>query len=336
MESAIIVTYRCNAHCQMCYTWKHPSKVSEEFSPEVLESLPSGQSKINITGGEPTLRRDLMDIVEVLYPKTSRLEIISNGSFPDRLLKVAERYPNMTFRISLEGLPKVSDEIRGLKDGFDKGLRAILGLLDLGVKDVGISMTISDNNVQDLIPFYHLAARMGLEFTQCVPHNSHYFHKHDNEIVDVPTWETEVRRFIETLLKSKRRSLRLRVKDWFRAYLNLGLLLHVTERRRPLTCGAGTDFFFVDPFGDVLPCNGMAVKRSMGNLNKHTFQEIWHSDQAEKVREQVARCDRGCWMIGSAVPAMRRDILKPVIWVLKNKTRLSFGKDVDLGEDVVI
>lgn len=330
MESAIIVTYRCNAHCQMCHIWKFPSKVEEEFSPNVLESLPSGQSKINITGGEPTLRRDLIDIVEILKPKTSRLEIISNGSYPDRLLQIARRHPDMTFRISLEGLPKISDEIRGLENGFDRGLRAILGLLDLGVKDVGISMTISDQNVKDLVPFYHFAARMGIEFTQCVPHNSHYFHKFDNKITDVAEWESEVKEFIRALLMSKRRDPRLRIKDWFRAYLNMGLLLHVTLGKRPLACGAGKDFFFVDPFGDILPCNGMEAKESMGNLNNSTFQEIWHSEQASIVRKHVAQCERGCWMIGSAVPAMRRHFVKPLVWVLKNKFNLYMGRDIVL------
>ena len=274
------------------------------------------------------MRKDLMDIAEILRPKTSRLEIISNGSFPNRLFRIAERFPDMTFRISLEGLPKVSDEVRGLEGGFDKGLRSILGLLDLGVKDVGISMTLSDQNVRDLIPFYHLATRMGLEFTQCVPHNSHYFHKFDNEIADIPAWEQEVKTFIRSLLTSKRRDIRLRVKDWFRAYLNLGLLLHVTEGVRPLSCGAGTDFFFVDPFGDVLPCNGMEVKRSMGNLNRHSFQEIWESEQAQLVRGQVSQCDRGCWMVGSAVPAIRRNPLQTTGWVLRNKLRVSLGKDI--------
>lgn len=319
MECAVITTYRCNARCKMCHIWKFPTKISEEFSPRILESLPSRQTKINITGGEPTFRKDLMDIVEILHPKTSRLEIISNGSLPDRLFKIAERYPDMTFRISLEGLPKISDEIRGLKDGFDKGLRSILGLLEIGVKDVGISMTISDDNVHDLLPFYYLAARMGLEFTQCVPHNSHYFHKYDNKIEDVQTWGIEIKRLIQALLTSKRQNIRLRIKDWFRAYLNFGLLQHVTKRERPLPCRAGTDFFFVDPFGDVLPCNGMEVKESMGNLNEHTFQEIWNSKQANVVRGHVAQCKRGCWMIGSAVPSIRRNLPKVVAWVLKNK-----------------
>ena len=91
MESAIIVTYRCNARCDMCHTWKYPTKPSEEFSPKVLESLPGNQSKINITGGEPTLRKDLVDIVDILYSKTNRLEIISNGSMPDSILKIADK-----------------------------------------------------------------------------------------------------------------------------------------------------------------------------------------------------------------------------------------------------
>lgn len=330
MECAVIVTYRCNARCKMCNTWKFPSKVNEEVSPQVLESLPSGLTKINITGGEPTLRKNLMEIVEILHPKTSRLEIISNGYYPDRLYEIAKHHPDMTFRISLEGLPKVSDDIRGLKNGFDKGLRAVLGLLDIGVKDVGFSMTLSDQNVYDLIPFYQLAARMGIEFTQCVPHNSHYFHKLDNKITDIPAWEKEVKKFISSLLMSERHGIRLRVKDWFRAFLNLGLLLHVTEGRRPLRCAAGSDFFFADPFGDVLPCNGMETKHSMGNLNEHPFQQIWSSEQAGNIRSHVAQCDRGCWMVGSAVPAMRKNLFKPMAWVLKNKINLYRGKEIVL------
>jgi MoaA/NifB/PqqE/SkfB family radical SAM enzyme len=313
----------------MCHTWKFPTKRSEELHPSALESLPSGQKKINITGGEPALREDLMEIVEILYPKTSRLEIISNGSMPERLFAIAKRYPKMTFRISLEGLSKTSDEIRGIKNGFEKGLRAILGLLDIGVKDVGISMTISDHNVRDLIPFYHFAGRMGLEFTQCVPHNSHYFHKFDNEIVDVSLWEREVRKFICAMLGSKRRQLRLRVKDWFRAYLNLGLLLHVIAGKRPLDCGAGNDFFFIDPFGDVLPCNGMEAKKPLGNLKYNKFEEIWSSEQAKNIRNQVKSCDRGCWMVGSAVPAMRKNFFRPLSWVIKNKLRLYRNKRLD-------
>jgi radical SAM protein with 4Fe4S-binding SPASM domain len=59
------------------------------------------------------------------------------------------------------------------------------------------------------------------------------------------------------------------------------------------------DGFFIDPFGDVLPCNGMAEKASMGNLGDMDWDELWNSDRARAVRSQVKHCDRNCWMIAA-------------------------------------
>jgi len=84
----------------------------------------------------------------------------------------------------------------------------------------------------------------------------------------------------------------------------------------------------VDPFGDVLPCNGMPEKQSIGKLSEDTFEDIWLSEKAGEIRSHVARCDRGCWMVGSAVPAMRKHLLKALTWTLGNKTRLYLGKDI--------
>lgn len=79
------------------------------------------------------------------------------------------------------------------------------------------------------------------------------------------------------------------------------------------------DTFFIDPYGDVMPCNGTKDKEVMGNLNEQSWDELWNSDQAQKVRNVVRRCDRNCWMIGSVSPAMRKYIWKPGRWVLNHK-----------------
>ena len=63
MECAVITTYRCNARCQMCNTWKNPSRIDEEITPEIIDRIPSGHKRLNITGGEPLLRRDVFDII---------------------------------------------------------------------------------------------------------------------------------------------------------------------------------------------------------------------------------------------------------------------------------
>ena len=58
MDASIIVTYRCPMRCKMCNIWDNPTKVSEEFKPELLEKLPKVDT-VNITGGEPfVMHRD--------------------------------------------------------------------------------------------------------------------------------------------------------------------------------------------------------------------------------------------------------------------------------------
>jgi MoaA/NifB/PqqE/SkfB family radical SAM enzyme len=331
MECSVITTYRCNAHCRMCNSWKFPSKSSEEFRPEILEKLPRRIHRMNITGGEPALREDLLEIVPILDKRTNHLEISTNGYFTDRILAVARKYPHLTFRISVEGLPKLNDELRGIKNGFDHALRTLLGLHHLGVKDIGFAIVISQDNIHDLLNLYELVSGLEVEFAQATMHNSFYFHKHDNRIENLDLIAEIMKEFMIRLLTSRRRSLSKRVKDWFRAYINMGILRYMEGKTRPIPCGAATDFFFLDPWGKILACNGSGEPWVMGDLTVQDFDDIWNSGQAAKVREMVKHCDRNCWMTGSAVPAMRNKIWLPVIWVLGNKLRLMMGnRDIAL------
>lgn len=328
MECAVIVTYRCNARCQMCHTWQHPSKRAEEIGLEIMKKIPGDQHRINLTGGEPALRDDLVEIVDVLVKKTPRLEISTNGYFTKKLVEVGKRYPQVTFRISIEGLPKLNDEVRGIKNGFDHALKTVLSLLDARVRDVGFGMVVSDKNAQDLLSLYQLCSRMGVEFATCAMHNSFYFHKHDNRIVDLAFVENQMKQFISALLQSKRKDLKLKIKDWGRAFINLGILRYMQGQTRPLPCGAATDLFFLDPYGQVLACNGSREPWIMGNLQEKGFDQIWNSEEAEAVRYKVKQCQRNCWMVGTAVPAMRRSPWVPLLWITKNKVRLARGQEI--------
>ncbi len=328
MECAVITTYRCNSRCQMCYSWKHPTQPSEEFKPEILEKIPAGMKRLNITGGEPLLRNDLEDIVAILDKKTERLEISTNGYFTDPIVKIAEKFPHITIRISVEGLPALNDRLRGLRNGFHNALRTLLRLKEIGVKDIGLATVISHHNVGDLLDLYTLASGLDVEFSQSTMHNSFYFHKHDNRFEDITTITDTIRELVKQLLCSKRRDFKMRVKDWFRAYLNMGLMRFIEGKPRPLPCGAGTDSFFVDPWGRILACNGSAEPWVMGNLTTHDFNEIWLSEQATRIRETVRECERNCWMTGTSVPAMRKQFWRPLYWVMKNKIRLYLGKQI--------
>jgi len=314
MEACIIVTYRCNAKCYMCNTWQYPTRQDEEISPEIVAKIPSGLKFLNITGGEPFLRKDLEDIVSAALPKTARLVISTNGYFTDRILSLAEKFGNrIGIRISIEGLPAANDELRGIKDGFDHGLRTLLSLHDLGMKDIGFGITVSDRNAKDMRELYRLAKAMRIEFATAATHNSYYFHKKDNKFQDPEMVAAEFEWLAEQMLKSRR------VKEWFRAYFNTGLANYVRGGKRFLPCEVGTDVFFLDPFGEVLPCNGLDEPLSMGNLRERSFDEIWHSQKAEEVRARVRNCQKNCWMIGSAAPAMKKRIGVPIRWIIQRK-----------------
>ncbi len=100
--------------------------------------------------------------------------------------------------------------------------------------------------------------------------------------------------------------------------------------KRFFKCEMGTESCFIDPLGDVLPCNGMDCKMTMGNIRKQTFDDIWNSKQASEVRRAVSTCDKDCWMVGSAVPVMKKHTSVPIKWVLKNKLRVMFNKEPEL------
>ena len=313
LNGTVIVTYRCNARCNMCNRYKKPSIPEEEISLETIKKLPP-MYFTNITGGEPFIRTDLKEIVRELYKKSDRIVISTNGFFTDRIVDLCKEFPNIGIRISIEGLEETNNKIRGLENGFNRGYSTLKKLVEMGMKDVGFGMTVQDANAKDLVALYNLSNEMNMEFATASLHNSFYFVEAKNIIHDRPMVAKSFEDLINELLKSNS------PKKWFRAYFNHGLINYIYGQKRLLPCDMAFDTFFIDPYGDVMPCNGTKNKEVMGNLNEvDNWEELWTSDQAEKVRNIVRHCDRDCWMIGSVSPAMHKYIWKPMLWVIKHK-----------------
>ena len=319
LNGTVIVTYRCNARCTMCNRYKAPSKPEEEISIETIKKLPP-MYFTNITGGEPFIRQDLPDIVRELYKKSDRIVISTNGFFTDRIIKLCEEFPKVGIRISIEGLEDTNNEIRGLPDGFNRGYETLKKLVEMGHPDVGFGMTVQDKNAKDLVPLYKKSEELNMEFATASLHNSFYFVEAKNIIHDRLMVAQNFEDLINELLKSNS------PKKWFRAYFNHGLINYIFGQKRLLQCDMSFDTFFIDPYGDVMPCNGTKDKEVMGNLNESTWEELWNSKQADGVRAKVRCCDRNCWMIGSVSPAMKKYIYKPAWWVFVHKFLRIFKK----------
>lgn len=337
-DVSIITTYRCQMRCKMCDIWENPTDKKQEITAKDLDILPKFKF-VNITGGEPFVRRDLEDIVEVMYKKSDRIVISTSGWHTDRIIKMAEKFPNIGIRVSIEGLSQKNDDLRGREGSFDRAMRLLLTLKEMGIKDIGYGCTVSNKNSDDMFWLYKLSRELGMEFATAAFHNSYYFHKDDNEITNQNEVIGNFHKLIEELLKENS------PKSWYRAFFNLGLINYIRGNPRMLPCEAGTANFFIEPYGDVYPCNGLEDrywKESMGNIRDvSSFDELWFSEQAEKVRGLVRTCPKNCWMVGTAAPVMKKYIKHPTSWVVKNKIKSMLGKPIcidnvphfDVGQD---
>jgi MoaA/NifB/PqqE/SkfB family radical SAM enzyme len=268
----------------------------------------------NVTGGEPFLRKDLSEIVGIVKKKARRVVISSNGWHVDRTIRLFEEHGNsIGLRISIEGLPKTNDEIRGMRNGFDRALRILMELSRMGIRDIGFGLTIQDWNAKDAIHLYELAKRMGVQFASAALHNSFYFHKLDNRFADTGPAIDTLLAIIDDLLRSPH------PKDWFRAFFNYGLINYLQGNPRLLACRMAHDAFFLEPNGDILPCNAMDRPMPFGNLRDQTWEQIWWSQEAERVREAVRNCPKNCWMVGSVSQEMKKHIHVPLAWIARHK-----------------
>lgn len=159
----------CNSRCQMCLIWQQ--KKDYEMSPHDLskvldDPLFSDVKYIGITGGEPTLRKDLPELFRVActtLPKLSAASMITNAIIEDivkqRVIECAEvcRQHGKGFgvSVSLDGIGEVHETVRGRKGNFDSAINVIDYLRDEGIP-VSFGCTITDSNalyVDELLDF---------------------------------------------------------------------------------------------------------------------------------------------------------------------------------------
>jgi radical SAM protein with 4Fe4S-binding SPASM domain len=312
----------------MCNIWKEEPGPDLEIS--LLERLPSYLREIDLTGGEPFLRDDLCEIVEAITQRCNspKICISTNGFLTDRILSQMDRIlrinPRVGLGISLDAVGALHDEIRGIPHAYEKVCKTIDALKKMGVADLRLSYVAQDKNVEELGKVYSLANELGLELTWVVAQNSAiYFKATHNRFHQIQALRKQVNAIISQELKS------FQPRRIFRGYFAYGMYHYACTGKRLLPCDAGKGFFFIDPNGDVYPCN--FLDRVMGNLRESDFEEIWNSWQAREIREFVYGCHR-CWLVCTAASAIKRNIFKTGSWVAWNKIKAHLGMESFLNK----
>ncbi len=157
------------------------------------------------------------------------------------MFRLFKSIPALRVRISIEGIGQINDIIRGEKNGYEKKIETMKKLIEAGGNDLGFATTFQDENIDQVMALYEYAKEQKVEFATSAIHNAFQFHKNDNYVYDRLKVAKGVERLITDMLKS------WKVKNWFRAYLNLGLISKILGHDRLHPCRQGTDSLFLDP-----------------------------------------------------------------------------------------
>lgn len=318
IDCVLAVTYRCNSRCTMCDIWK--LKETRELGLEYYKKLPPSLRDINVSGGEPFLRQDIVDLVKILHetcPK-ARIVISTNGYLTDlikdKMRQILKFAPNTGVGVSIDGIGEMHDKIRGIPGGFNFSIKTVKTLREeLEMNNLRLAFTISEQNVEHLGKVYDLSRELGAEFTLALAQSSEFFFggKQVEEAPDDKVLKEQFGYLIRKELTS------WKPKRWVRAYFAKSLFDFVKTGKQALPSKAGKDFFFLDPFGNVYP--SVVHNSVMGNLEQNNFSEIWNSPAADLARDRVAKASQDAWMICTARSAIKRHPLKVGWWILKNK-----------------
>jgi sulfatase maturation enzyme AslB (radical SAM superfamily) len=161
-------TWVCDAQCEMCNNWKHGERKRDmtlaQLEPAMQHPFWGAIENLNISGGEPTTRNDLPEMVEMFQrhlPRMRKIGINTTGLTPHRaipmltrIVKFCEQHDLLvSVRVSLDGIGDVHDQVRHVKRGFDKATQTITAMQALAEESpnfqFGIAATIFATNIDD-------------------------------------------------------------------------------------------------------------------------------------------------------------------------------------------
>ena len=310
------VTNQCNAKCNHCFFSGHLNRdrgggsLSLEEIERFAGSLKTRLRSLNLTGGEPVLRPDFADICRVFSERnrTEKITFPTNGLLPDRMASTVREVLegtrlNVNAQVSLDGLRKTHDEMRGVKGAFDRALATVEALKSLtphrNMNNLSVITTITRHNyreIEKLIDF--VQSELGVFHKVLFARGSH------SDVRDIdpgilsdfdPAEEEGCRPQIESLpwifdlinrrLHDRDRSLISRRQQAVMGHALTVLL----QRRKPLQCLAGRIDGVVHANGQVSMCEMTAPCASLREHDMNFFR-LWHSEAAEGRRDQIRAC----------------------------------------------
>ncbi|MDD5331706.1 MAG: radical SAM protein [Candidatus Nanoarchaeia archaeon] len=300
------ITNNCNLRCKHCFYWKNLNKnnkneLTQEELIKIAKSLKHPLNVLSITGGEPFLRKDIVEVCDLFYKhnNTKRINITTNGFDSEfiyesvkRILKDNPR-KRLTIFISLDGMESTNNKIRSNDKAFAKATETIKKLKQIKNSNLSllIATTIHKENYRELpelINYLKLlkvvhkfnllrdsSMVLGVDKDLTYNFNPQYFHPLEKEELF----------HVHSLIKENITNLpskveALKIKNSIEIILN---------KISPVKCLARYTDAVLFPEGDISICEPTKTFTNIRDYN-YDFYRLWNSEETKKIKEKLRNC----------------------------------------------
>jgi MoaA/NifB/PqqE/SkfB family radical SAM enzyme len=276
------ITNRCNLHCKGCYSWNLHRSSSPEMSDEKLKKVLDEAKELGISffvigGGEPFIRREILDLTKA-FPEIIFL-IFTNGLlFDGELIRKLKRQKNVVPVISLEGFEEDTDKRRG--EGVFRHLKKIIEKLKSSRIFYSVSITLTRYNFGTVTdePFIKNLVDLGCKLF--------FFVEYSPIQEGTKDW---------VLSHEQRESVMDLVKSFRSKFSSLFIAVPGDEEEIGGCLSAGRGFVHISADGNVEPCPFAPYSDS--NLRDSSLKDALQSEFLKTIRnnhEQLRETEGGC------------------------------------------
>jgi len=294
------ITHDCIAKCIMCNIWKIPREVPnlsiEDWMHFLSSDLFSDLRELDVTGGEPFLRQDLLGlftgICELKQGNLRTLQSIAvttNGFLTHRVLeyteailqRLEERHIDLVMVCAMDAIGEIHDKIRNYKDAWLKVNETIEGLKRLREEFpnliIGLKTTILPMNVGELEDIAQYADSNGL-FTIISP----------RIITKGRYLNPDLANDLAFTREDMRKMIRFYESERFRwSFHGDSLVQYLNTGTMSKPCSCGFNYFFVRSNGEVYLCP--LINDALGNIKEISIKELFFSEKASQIRRKIGQ-----------------------------------------------
>ncbi|MFH1785016.1 MAG: radical SAM protein [Candidatus Micrarchaeota archaeon] len=307
LNLTVSVSYNCNSRCKTCNIWKKKAKdLSLEEYEKIFKNIGNSVFWATISGGEPFLRKDLSEIISLLYLycKPTIINIPTNGLLGPYIAKkcveIAKNCPKsqIVLNLSLDGIEEKHDEIRGIKGNWERSIQTYQALRKIKSKNfsLGVHTVISKFNVKAIpkITDYIITKLKPDSYISEVAEERVELDSIGAEITpDVKSYAKAIDYLSSKTTNSKVKGVSKFTMAFRKKYYEFAKKVLI-DKKQAIPCYAGVASAQISPEGDVWGCCVRA--ESLGNLrkNNYDFKKIWFGEKARKFRKSVKNKECAC------------------------------------------